>query len=90
VTDYQPSLFDAGPAHDCVRNGPCKTCGATRPVDYPRYMFLEPVSLECHDCNRATLAEIFRAGLAGDGEAYERAWDRHSPPRAKRAARRRP
>jgi len=76
------------PEHDCVTNGPCRTCGAVRPDGYPRAMFLEPVSLECSGCNHATLAEMFRAGQAGDRIAYEAAWDRHYPPGVERRARR--
>jgi hypothetical protein len=79
------SLFDDEPTeHDCMRDGPCKTCGATRPAGYAREMFVEPVSGECADCNRATLSEIFRAGQAADREAYDRAWARHYTPRPKR------
>jgi hypothetical protein len=93
MTARQLSLFDAKPERDCVRDGPCKTCGATRPPGYPRHMFLEPVSLECFTCNHATVAEILRDGSRpADREAYERAWVRHYPPIAERfaKARRRP
>ena len=64
----QLSLFDppAQPEHDCIRNGPCKTCGATRPDGFTRPLFLEPVSFECSGCNGATVAEILEAGKAGD------------------------
>lgn len=86
MTDTQLSLFEPepGPRHDCLRDGPCKTCGATRPADFNGPLFLEPVSQECAGCNHATLTEIFRAGQAGDREAFGRAWDRHCPPRRDR------
>lgn len=59
MTD-QPTLFDlpAPKRHDCVTDGPCQTCGATRPDDFARHMFLEPVSMECHECNGKTLHEM--------------------------------
>ena len=63
----------------------CKTCGAVRPADYPRRLFLEPVSSECDNCNRATIDEIFRATMARDQPAIDAAWTRHgSPPRRRR------
>lgn len=88
----QPTLFDlpAPPRRDCVRNGPCKTCGATRPADFGQHMFLEPVSHECHACNYSTLDAILDAARRRDRVAYDVAWNRHYPgkPRARRAANR--
>lgn len=78
------------PRHDRTRNGPCGNCGAVRPDDYTGHMFLEPVSGECHECNMATLAEIIRAGQAGDRAAYEAAWARHYPGRRPAARARKP
>lgn len=77
------------PEHDCVRNGPCRTCGATRPDGYPRALFLEPVSFECHECNHATVAEILRAGQAGDRAAFDVAWSRHQAGKVSMRKRRR-
>ncbi len=85
----QLSLFgpEPAPSHDCFRHGPCKTCGATRPASFTGHPFLELVSQECANCNRATLTQILRAGQAGDREAFGCAWDRHSPPRRNRRRR---
>jgi hypothetical protein len=59
MSSYQPSLFDQPASRpDPVRDGPCATCTATRPAGYARNLFLEPVSLECGDCNGRTLREI--------------------------------
>jgi len=73
-----PTLFDIPTEEppDRIRNGPCKTCGAMRPDGCVRAVFLEPVSLECLDCNHATLAEIF-ATRAVDRDRHEAAWRRH-------------
>lgn len=77
------ALFDlpTPPRHDCVHDGPCKTCGATRPADYRRHMFLEPVSGECLDCNHRTLAEILQ-GIR-ERRDVSAAWSRHYPPGAR-------
>lgn len=87
MTEIQDALFElpGKPEHACWRDGPCRTCGATRPDGYPRAMFLEPVSGECHECNHATLDEIMRAVRAGDRAAYDEAWARHYPGRRPRA-----
>jgi hypothetical protein len=82
TTTTDLTLFDLPAAPDKPKpgswtSGPCRTCGATRPDDYPRAMFLEPVSGECFDCNHATIAEMFRAGRAGDQTTYSAAWKRH-------------
>ena len=67
-----------------MRDGPCKTCGARRPGNYPAALFLQPVSQECFTCNHATVDEILRAGQARDRETYERARPRHYPPLARK------
>lgn len=86
-----PTLFDLPEPkrHDRAHDGPCATCGATRPDGYNRPLWLEPVSLECLECNHATLTEITEAEQAGDRRRYEAAWQRHYPP-LRMAPRRRP
>jgi hypothetical protein len=62
----QGSLLDLiPPAETCV------TCGAERPADYTRALWLEPVSGECLECNHATLHQILH------GPDREAAWQRH-------------
>ena len=56
----QASLFELPERDDPIYAGPCSTCGATRPDDYDRHLFLEPVSGECHECNGRTLVEMMR------------------------------
>lgn len=64
---------------DIARAEQCITCGTPRPENYPRALFLEPVSAECLDCNHATLAEIMRASRERDQTALSVAWARHCP-----------
>lgn len=59
-------LFEI-PRPDPIRDGPCKTCGSTRAsTGFTGNMFVEPVSLECHQCNHATVGELMSAHRARD------------------------
>lgn len=85
----QPPLFDLpeNPDHDPVRNGPCRTCGATRPATFDGPMFTEPVSLECSACNRKTIDLLMDAVRRGDRAEFDRIYrTRHYPyhPRPRR------
>ena len=72
MTDTQLSMFAEPAAPER-----CATCRTERPADYPRKLWLEPVSGECSDCNMATLREIFTTGSAGQWAEHVAAWTRH-------------
>ncbi len=82
-----PALFDLPTVEppDRLHDGPCKTCGSTRPAGYTQPLWLEPVSLECLDCNRATLDELHDAWRRGDRAAAAVAYARHYTPTPRRA-----
>lgn len=75
----QPALFDLSPRCTCSET--CKTCGAQRPDDFTRYLFLEPVSGECPDCNHKTVMGILDAHRRRDKAALSELWLRHYPPK---------
>lgn len=80
----QPSLLDMLPGGA----GGCATCGAPRPENFDRALWLEPVSGECFECNHRTVRDL----LYGTAEEREAALVRHyrnmnTGRRRKRAAR---